>query len=549
MIRKDKGKRTRSASRTNNLTTVILIAYLIMLLIRIPLGNMTGDAGMAYFSPAGEIYLMISFIFSCAYSFAVESLIKYRIRREQYRSAGKVLRWSMEIAILSGGIISLALLLGYRFVADIIVLEPYSALAVVMMSLSAICLAVTSVLRGYFQGIGTRVPTIHSWLLERIIFVGFSFVLVSLFGGYGQKVANLLHLTQYRASYQVMGIAAALLLAGMITMIHMIVIYTLYNSKMKRQKINDSTRTMDSRLNTYRMLLVSGVPNGACILMLMCGNLIQQRIYYYYGNIRGAAAENAVNWGIYYGKYMTIIGGLCVLCCMIPGRQIKKIAKLIAREDIREARDQIRITFHKTLLMSAPLAVFAAVAGDLAGSIFWKGNQKLLSGLIPLGSILICLIPLAFLMGGILYYLRQPGRMLLYSAAALIIQTGVCSLFLAGTKMDVEAVVLSTIVYAVILLAAFCFEIFRQTKYVPEWLRGVVIPLGTAAVSGLLQLLLKTVLSSVIGGLFTLLICLAVGIIVYGILLIILRGVNEEELNQIPGGFLFIQVAKMIHFM
>ncbi len=58
-----------------------LIAYLIGLVIRIPLIRIIGDKGLGFFAPSMEIFALISTVLCYGISRAVAILVKYRVKK------------------------------------------------------------------------------------------------------------------------------------------------------------------------------------------------------------------------------------------------------------------------------------------------------------------------------------------------------------------------------------------------------------------------------------------------------------------------------------
>ena len=65
------------------------------------------------------------------------------------------------------------------------------------------------------------------------------------------------------------------------------------------------------------------------------------------------------------------------------------------------------------------------------------------------------------------------------------------------------------------------------------------------AVYGVYQLLIKTVKMNAIATIVSII----VGVIVYGVVLLLMRGLNEEELKAFPKGYLLVRLAKKMHLM
>lgn len=60
-----------------------IVSYMILLMMRIPLANIIGDAGMGLFAPAFELFILITLITSYSMSRAMSGLIRYRVKRER----------------------------------------------------------------------------------------------------------------------------------------------------------------------------------------------------------------------------------------------------------------------------------------------------------------------------------------------------------------------------------------------------------------------------------------------------------------------------------
>ena len=70
-----------------------------------------------------------------------------------------------------------------------------------------------------------------------------------------------------------------------------------------------------------------------------------------------------------------------------------------------------------------------------------------------------------------------------------------------------------------------------------------------SAIAGVISLLLNKLLSSIIGPGFSMPICLAAGIAIYMLLLVVTRAFREEELEEMAGGWILMKLAERLHYM
>ena len=69
-----------------------IISYIILLLMRIPLSKVIGDAGIGLFAPAYEIFFLITIFTSYCMTRTMAGIIRYRVKRDQYKNAKRAFR-------------------------------------------------------------------------------------------------------------------------------------------------------------------------------------------------------------------------------------------------------------------------------------------------------------------------------------------------------------------------------------------------------------------------------------------------------------------------
>ncbi len=530
-----------------------ILSYVISLLFRIPLTAMIGENGMGYFASVNELFMMITLFVSVGMAASVHSLIKYKMRREQYRGAQKVLRYALFMTIGFAAAVCILLLLWGDFVSDIVFLEPFSRMAVYMMAPSVLFMAVTCLLRGYFQGTGTKMPTIHSIIIEKLLTIGFGLFFAAVFYNYGKKVAAVLQNSNYAAVYGAMGAFAGILLASLLSFLHLFFIYLMYSGTVKRQMYKDNTKTVDTAEYVCRTLLWMAVPYGIFAVLFCINTLIDQRIYYYFMNVKNLGAGKAAAWGSYYGIYLVIVGVLAALGCLIPGRAVRGIVGAWNRDEQRSARDQVSQTINRIITATIPLAIFTAVLAEPLVEMLMKGNTSVATGLVQCGSSLIVFGVLGYLWISILKQLKHINKLLLIGLGTLGIHLGVLYLFLSQTELGINGVVLSNVISGLCVSVAGFAVVARMMRCQGELLRRcirtLVVTLITAGVAGLIMLLLKVALLSLVGEIVCILICLLIAAPVYFLLMILLRGWSENDLLRIPGGEWIIRLVKRMHLL
>lgn len=154
-----------------------------------------------YYSAAYEVYAMMLIISCYSLPLAVSKVVSAKIGKRQYRNANRAFQCAMAFAVAAGGLTFLIVEVFGDILATDFMLEPMSAMALKVLGPALLIVSIMGVFRGYFQGLGTMMPTAVSQIIEQI------FVLIaSIAGAYvlyhrGEKVGALLHNENYAPSY------------------------------------------------------------------------------------------------------------------------------------------------------------------------------------------------------------------------------------------------------------------------------------------------------------------------------------------------------------
>ena len=167
-------KRTRKQKAANFVIQGSILALagilvrIIGMLYRMPLNDIIGKQGNGYYTSAFNVYNILLILSSYSMPVAVSKMISARIARGEYRNCSRILKAALIYATVIGGVAAVVLWFGADLFAELIK-TPFSRYALKTLAPTIWIMAYLGVLRGYFQGTGTMVPTAVSQILEQII--------------------------------------------------------------------------------------------------------------------------------------------------------------------------------------------------------------------------------------------------------------------------------------------------------------------------------------------------------------------------------------------
>lgn len=531
------------------MVNVGLVTYFIGFVLRIPLSRMMGDKGIGFFAGAMELFMVTSVVFSYGFSKALAVQMKYRARRDMYKSARRVYRNVMIVTVAAGSLLAAGMLVFSEQTAAILLLEPRAYLAVMAAAPAVLLAAVMGVMRGYFQGMGTMVPTVHSKLVEKIIQFGACLFLCSAFYAYGEKVAALRKTQEFAPAYGAMGAALGLTVACGFGLLHMVLMRMVYAKTFKQQLERDSSKYAESGAQIFLVFFQTALPYLLCALLYNMNYVIDQRIFNYAMNRKEKGSIRVAHWGIYYGKYTTVVGIAAVLCAFLAASVVPKIVQLQEKQEGREAQFRFGNLMHFLAILTIPCAVWLAVLAEPLVGILFTGDKETAVSLIRTGSAVVVLFPFAHLFMNILQRTRKQRTVIFGGLAAFLLHLAALLLLVTVTDMGIHAAVCGTVVFWLTVCVAGFIGVSGYLRYSPDWLRFFAIPAASAGVSGLLALLICRLLLGVAGNVVTFVVCLAVCLAVYNGLLFLFKAVKEEELREMPGGGFLLRLWERTHMV
>lgn len=523
-----------------------VISYAILLVMRIPLMNVIGDAGIGLFAPAFELFFLITLITSYGMTNAISGIIRYRVKREQYRNAKRVFRAAFFMDFFVSVAAAVVVAATSRVIADILVLEPLSRMAVMAAAPVMIFASFIGTFRGYFNGYGLGMLTAHSQYIESISMLICVLFSSGLFYDHGLKVAALKQNEALAYAYGAMGAMLGVMLSQLITTIHLLLMYIIYAGTLRGKLGMDNSRRMETQYSMQRMILDNGVPIAVVAILTNVFMLIDQRMFNFCMNRQEMGEVRTALWGNYYGKFAVFVGVGTVFGVLSVYTLTGRIGNAYEREEYRVMRDRIGKAVRKLCIVVFPVAIYMAVLADAAVTfLFAEENAEVVSW-IQKGAAVIVLYGFCFLFGQLLYRLHMIRELLFTTLLSLLIHVLAAYLLVQRAYLSAEGLVYSLIIFFAVYAALNFFFISRNLKYRQEWIGGVLFPAVAAGVSGVVVGLANSLLLEQVGGGLTVLICVLTGLFFYVTFLMILRVIGEAELSRIPLGFFFIMLGKNI---
>lgn len=525
-----------------------VLSRIIGIVRRFPMEHIIGDKGNGFYSTAYEVYAIMLIISCYSLPLAVSKVVASKISKRQYQSAERAFRCAMVFAVVSGGITFLICELFGDFLATDVMLEPMSAMALKVLGPALLVVSVMGVFRGYFQGLGTMVPTAVSQILEQI------FVLISSVAGayflfsYGSKVGELLHNEDYAPAFGAAGASIGPVLGSVVGLLFLFFVFAVYKKANKKQSINVTSEKADSYQQIFRLIILTILPVLLSTTVYNISNVLDIRIYNSVMIQKGLEDVKAYNWGVYSGKYRVIVNVPIALANAMCSSIVPVLTRLMVREEYTQVRQKIEQGMRFTMLVAIPSAVGLTVLARPIISMLFRGEVDMAVDMLHIGSISVVFYTMSTLTNGVLQGINRMKIPVRNAAISLVIHIAFLYVTLQ-MGMGINAVVYANILFAVIVCILNAMAIRKYLRYRQELIRTFVIPGIAALIMGVVIGLINMLLSKTIGNVLTVLVGITLGVIVYFLALILLKGVDENDLRSMPGGSKVLVIAKKFRLM
>lgn len=526
-----------------------IISRIIGFVYRIPLQNTIGDAGMGYYAGAFQIYSIMLIISSYSLPVAVSKLVSARVAKGQYKNAKRVFHGALLFATLTGGATGLVVLFGADTLAGNLMSMPKSAIALRMLAPTLLIVAIMGVLRGYFQGLGTMVPTATSQLIEQIINAIISVIAGLYLFEYGQKVANILRDKDFQPAWGAAGGTLGTGAGALAGLIVLIVVFILHRKNMIRNCRKDTADHIDSYGKIFRIIIITVLPVILSTTIYNISDTLDQGIFNYIMDAKGYSDLKAEYWGIFSTKYRVLTNVPIALANALCSSMMPTLTACIERGERKAARHKVSIGIRFVMIISIPCAVGLAVLGRPLIDLMFTGEVDMPAMLLKVGSSSVVFYSLSTLSNGILQGIDKMRIPVRNAAIALVIHLGILYVTLNVFDWKLYGVVFSCVMFALIMCILNWISISKYLHYHQEIRRTFIIPLISSGIMGVFVWTIYYFISKSLSEVVGLIISVVVGVMIYFIALLLLKGVRESEIRSFPGGRIIAGLAKLFHLI
>lgn len=526
-----------------------IVSRIIGLLYRSPLQRVIGNEGMGYYHAAYAFYTIVLLISSYSIPAAISKVIAQKLAVKEYRNAHRIFQCALGYVLVVGGIASLFLYFG----AGLLV-APEAVPVLRVFAPTIFIYGILGVLRGYFQAHKSMAQTSVSQILEQIanavVSVGAAYLLIRhTFGTLDMPADERSRMT--RATQGAVGSAMGTGAGVLVALLFMLGIYSLNKGLIDRRVKRDKYHEVDSYGDILKMITRVVTPFILSTAVYNLSSTVNTSIYtkLWPGMREMGTMDISARWGIFSGQALTISNIPIAFASAMAAAMIPTVSQLVAAKNMDGAKEKIGVAIKTTMIISIPCAVgLFVLARPVTGLLFKNTTREaedLATKLLMTLAVSVVFYALSTLSSQILQGLGKLNAPIINAGVALVIQTVTAIVLLFFTDLELYSIAIANTVYSGVICILNQISVRRAAGYRQEMVHTFLIPLLAAVFMGGfvwavyegLLLLTKSPSIAVIPAIL-------LGACVYFILLLVFRGVTEQELRGFPKGYLLVKAAK-----
>lgn len=501
-------------------------------LYRIPLARILGGEGMGLYQMAYPIYTGILALSTAGVPVAISILVAEKLAQGDYGGAKKVFSVALTLLVTMGLFFALLVFSSAYVLAERVLQEPRAFYPIVAISPAVFFTAVVSAFRGYFQGHQEMVPTALSQVIEQLVRV------ITVLTGAWLLLPYGIEFGAAAATFgAVTGGAAALL-----------VLLSLY-VRFPRPASAGKVFSRESSVSLVRRIVQIALPLSVGGLVMPLMQMVDALIVPVRLQAAGLTASRATElFGQLTGMAGSLINLPSVIISSLTISLVPAVSEAVAQRQFFQAWARVSTCLRLTVLLCLPAAAGLSI---LAGPIC-----QLLYDVAEAGVSLFYLAPGLVFLGlyqttaGALQGLGRTAIPVFHLFLGLLLKSGLNYFLTAVPGVDIRGAALSSVMAFLLAFLLNYRALRRLAGLQMSFLEMVFSPLvATGIMVVAVKYSYETLLLTVSSGLATLSAVL-LGILIYGISLLLLGGISAKDIVLIPGiGTKLVKILQKLHLL
>ena len=523
------------------LASAVAIVKLIGAFYKIPLNNILGEVGKTYFNTAYEIYNVLLTLSTAGLPLAISKLTSQAQAQGRENEKRKIFRVALGLFFVIGTVGALFM---FTCAAQLAAFQNNASAfqAVRALSPAVFCVCILACIRGYTQGQGNMTPTATSQVLEALckVCLGLPLAWYLLRIGFGGE-----HVQEYVAAGAIFGVSAGTILSMLFLMQY------LFRHRSRAQALDVPSASGW----LVKSILAIGIPITLSNSAMSIITVIDTKVIL--GQLQTGLGLTETAASALKGQYsyaMDMVNMVVSFVYPVTMSLVPFAAAALARKDYSGAAKTVANAFRVIALLALPAGIGLSVLSTPIMRLILPARPTSAAAAGPhlqvlgIACIFICLMVLT----NVILQTYGKEKLPIFTVIVGGVVKVVMNYILVGNPdINIHGAKYSTLACYGVIVALNLFFVWKYSPEKPHYIRlfakpivasvlmGICASAAYGAVGGVLN-----AAQSYMGNALATLVGIGAGVVVYAVLVIALRILRAEDVENLPKGK---QMAKLLH--
>ena len=490
-----------------------------------------GDVGNGYYNTGYQVYSLLLTLSSVGLPTVISKLVSERIATGDYKGANKIFKVSFRLFTIIGIFFSLVLYFGAEFIANNILNVPDVKYVLQVLAPAIMFVSMSSILRGYFEGLGSMKATSVTQTLEQ--FFNCTLTITFVYALIGKDPAIM-----------AAGGNVSTTIAVIIAFMYLVILYKRRKKGMDKlceeQKIATEEKSVKGLI---KVVLSLSVPMMLGSLISVINSTIDtitisncvQRAYEGVILVKSELENKAMELSGILSKVETLMHLPTAITAAFCTALVPAISTAIAKKEMDAAEKRLSFSLFATLLIILPSAAgMIVLAEPMLQMIYPAASSGAL--LLQLSTMTMICVAINYVANGGLYGLGKIHIPVIALAIGGALKLILNLVLISNPSINIYGATISSIVCQGVAVCICMFSLNKYIKLNINFVKYFIKPAFSSAIMGVVVYFVHKLLLTGLGNTFATIISIVLGIIVYALMILITRNLSKEDIYMIPFG-------------
>ena len=524
-----------------------ILVRVIGIIYRVPVQNILGQEGTTYYGAAYDVYSLFLLISSMSMPLAVSKIVSMKLAKNQIKNAYRAFIGALVVGFAIGLVVSGVIFYGADFFAEMWG-YPSAVYAIKVLAPVLLIMSVLGVLRGFFQGMGTMMPTAISQILEQVANAIVSIVGAMFLFKLGRDAGQ-------SAALGAAGSTLGTLVGAVVAFLFLVIVYMMYVPVLRRQLSRNKMVEPEPYKDLSKELMLTILPVLLSTTVYNFSSILDSGVF---GNICSrvfdmAEKEYSALYGIYSGSYKLLTTAPIAIASALSSAIVPSIIRSLTAGDKRTTIKKIESSMRLTMIIAIPAGMGLSVLGGPILKLLFRIEPEYMdyaSKLMILSVVTVIVFAMSTISNAVLQGINRMKTPIFNALIGMIIHYIALVLMLIVFKPNLYAVVIGDIIFGLAVCILNAISIYKYIGYKQEIFKTFILPLIASVIMGAITFGVYKISYMVVNiNAVACMLAIFVAIVAYALSLLLIQGISEEEVLMLPKGEKIVSLLKRFSLM